>query len=189
MRYLLLACLLAVPAAALAFELPKSLPKVPDSMKKAVGDEAKKQAKDEANKALGVITHEEQIALCSEELPHEAECKMEWCTAMVDVRTLSDPKFKNFKGDAKKIGDMHAACLKEIVQDAASDASARQKNCERFSKERGDLPITKTMADQMKACWTKGSCAEKVACWKPKFATAMAGAQTESGNLKVPGTK
>jgi hypothetical protein len=193
MRKLLLAAVLLLPAAALGWDLPKSPVKLPDKVQKQANDaahkgadQAEKKGVEEGKSAAGVLNHDDSVAFCAEQLPHQLECKEDFCTAMVELRIANDTKFADVKKDATKVKALHDQCLKEIATDGTGDEAARKKRCEGWSKDRGDLPITKTMAGDMKACWAKPNCGERVSCWKPMVGVAMEAAKAEK---KVPGTK
>src|SRR5439155_1879966 len=119
-----------------------------------------------------VMSDDEMLTACAEALPQQKECKAEFCTSMVDMRSKSDPRFKG--ADAAKLKEMKETCLKEIENDGSGDLAARKKRCSDWTAQRGKMTLKRTDHSEMQACWKKAACGERIACWGPVFGRVMA---------------
>jgi hypothetical protein len=84
---------------------------------------------------------------------------------MVKIRTKGNPK-----ADLKA---MEAKCNQEIAVDGTGDLATRKARCAGWAKNRPKMSLKRTEADEMSACWTKSTCAERVDCWSPKMSKMM----------------
>jgi hypothetical protein len=123
--------------------------------------------------AKDVLTEDEHLQMCAEALPKQLECKKEFCAAMVKIRA----------GDKKvDVAKMESKCLEEIAVDGSGDLATRKGRCAGWAKERPKMSIARADADEMKACWAKATCGERVDCWAPKFKKMMDAAHAPKMN-------
>jgi hypothetical protein len=114
--------------------------------------------------ARDLLTDDESVTMCAEELPKDLECKKEFCAAMVKIR--AGDKTADLKA-------MEAKCLDEIAVDGTGDLAARKARCAGWMKSHPKMSMTQAEAKEMSACWTKASCGDRVACWAPHKAKQM----------------
>jgi hypothetical protein len=111
------------------------------------------------------LSEDEGLTMCAEALPKQLECKNEFCAAMVKIRTKGNPK-----ADLKA---MEAKCIQEIAVDGTGDLATRKARCAGWARNRPKMSLKRTEANEMSACWTRSTCAERVDCWSPKMSKMM----------------
>lgn len=121
------------------------------------------------------LSAQEAVEACAVALPEQLACKAEFCGAMVDLRKKYQPHFA-----AVDRGELVKACLAEIAVDGTGDLETRKGRCAAWSKDRPAPTITKADATAAQACFKKGSCGERIACWAP-FAERQFAAKPNRG--------
>jgi hypothetical protein len=113
-------------------------------------------------KATDYLTEAESLDACADELPMQLECKAEFCYSMVELSTKYQPRFNSVNK-----AEMVEVCLSEIAVDGTGDHRTRRDRCEAWSEGRPAMKVSKADAAASKQCWTKGTCGERIACWRP----------------------
>ena len=108
------------------------------------------------------LTDAQMLDSCAEALPRQLECKQDFCDAMVDIRKRNQPRFANVDR-----AQMVAGCLTEIAVDGTGDLQTRRDRCAAWSKGRPAMKVARSDATAATACFTRGTCGERIACWAP----------------------
>ena len=108
------------------------------------------------------LSDSEMLDGCAEELPKQMECKADFCNAMVDIRRKYQAKFAGVDR-----AEMVAGCLTEIATDGTGDPKVRRARCESWSKGRPGMKVARSEAAEVKECWSKATCGERIWCWSP----------------------